>query len=322
MINFFYHPGYAKRKKVIFTLNLRRSVLLNKLINLTYLFNIPFPSNYITNGTHKCMNNSLKALRKNTKSSYNKDLYPNSYILQFDWYGEKMLNQILNNKIQNKKILIGPLYTNEQLKNLVKYVNKYDFIKIVAASKNAAQNISNNNLQINKDSLCVIPTGIISEKKLLKMNTLARNDRCLIYYKNREEEELQKVTEFLKNKNYAYDLFEYGKYSNSQLIRAAKNNKFCILLNSSESQGIAVQEIMSANIPLYVWNISSKYDSSVPYFDERCGIATYNYDEFVNKFELFINTLNSYSPKQLILDKLTFEKFIQNLEYEFDEITC
>ena len=91
MINFFYHPGYTKRKKKILTIKLHESVIVNKLINLTYFFNLTFPDTFITNGTHKCLNNTLKALKQNTNSYYNKDVYPHSYILQFDWYGKKSL---------------------------------------------------------------------------------------------------------------------------------------------------------------------------------------------------------------------------------------
>ena len=103
------------------------------------------------------MNNTLKALKQNTNSYYNKDSCPNSYILQFDWYGEKVLNQLLNNEQNNKKILIGPLYTDEQLKNLSKYIEKYKFIKVIAASKYSAEKILNNkNLNIDKENICIV----------------------------------------------------------------------------------------------------------------------------------------------------------------------
>ncbi len=324
MINFFYHPGYVKRKKKFLTIKLNNSVLVNKLINFTYFFNFTFPNRFITNGTHKCMNNTLKALKQNTNSYYNKDNCPNSYILQFDWYGEKVLNQLLNNEQNNKKILIGPLYTDEQLKNLSKYIEKYKFIKVIAASKYSAEKILNNkNLNIDKENICIIPTGIISEKRLNNLKKSKRNSDCLVYFKNRDEIDLQKVIEFLKSKSISYRLFEYGKYKNNALINAAKKSEFCVMINGSESQGIATQEILMMDLPIYVWNLPrenlNNFASSVPYFDSRCGIITNSFDEFINNFEIFINKLNLYNPSSLIEDKLTFEKFINNLQYQFDE---
>lgn len=322
MINFFYHPGYTKRKKKVFTIKLHESVIINKLINLTYFFNLTFPDTFITNGTHKCMNNTLKALKQNTNSYYNKDVYPNSYILQFDWYGEKVLNQLLNNKIKNKKILVGPLYTEEQLKKLSEYIQNYKFIKIIAASTYSAEKILiDKSLNIKKDDICIIPTGIISEKKLNNPKNTKRNEHCLIYYKNREAKDLQKITEFLNLKSIQYKLFEYGKYSNNDLKKEARKSRFCVMLNATESQGIALQEILAMNLPVYIWDLPTnklnRFASSAPYFDSRCGIITNNYEEFINNFEIFIAKLNSFKPDKLVEDKLTFEKFINSLQNEF-----
>ena len=322
MFNFFYHPGYAKRKKVILTLKFQESILINKLIDFTYYFNLIFPNRYITNGAHKCINNTLKALKTNKTSAYNKNVYQNTYILQFDWYGEKVLNDLLKSPIVNKKILIGPLYTTDQLKRLSSYIAKHSFIKIVAASKYAVnKSLSERNINLQESNFCVIPTGVTSRGKI---SFKTRNEKCLIYYKNREQKDLKRVIEFLNNKNINYDLFEYGKYSNNKLISAAKNNKFCIMLNSSESQGIAVQEILSMNLPMYVWDLPTDsknyFASSIPYFDERCGMVTNSYEQFLDNYETFINQLSTYKPREYILDKLSFDVFLNNLQSEFDEI--
>ncbi|MDA9645447.1 hypothetical protein N9T02_01080 [Candidatus Actinomarina] len=324
MINFYYHPGYSKRKKKVFTLKVRSSVLVNKFINVAFFFNSTFPNRYITNGAHKCINNTLIALKKSTISNYNKGIYPNSYILQFDWYGEKVLNKLLNNDLLDKKILIGPLYTIDQLKKLATYTKDYKFIKVVAASNYSIEKlISRNDIQITRERFCVIPTGIFSEKKIsTTYQSNNRNNRCLIYYKNRNMEDLNKVINFLKNRNIPYDLFEYGKYSNHKLLKTAKRNKFCILINSAESQGIAVQEMLSMNLPIYVWDLPASelncFASSVPYFNEKCGMVTNSYDEFVNSFDKFINEYSFYRPSEYVLANLTHEKFIKNLKLQFD----
>ena len=62
------------------------------------------------------------------------------------------------------------------------------------------------------------------------------------------------VIEFLKSKDIKYDIIEYGNYSNNQLIKLSKRNHYGILLASTESQGFAIQEIMSNNLPMIVWD--------------------------------------------------------------------
>ena len=41
---------------------------------------------------------------------------------------------------------------------------------------------------------------------------------------------------------------------NNQLIKLSKRNHYGILLASTESQGFAIQEIMSNNLPMIVWD--------------------------------------------------------------------
>jgi hypothetical protein len=323
MINFYYHPGYVKRSKKIFTIKLRESVLINKFIDIAYFFNLIFPNRFITNGTHKCINNTLRALKGNAK--YNKHVYSNSYIVQFDWFGEQILKQIIDNNASNKKVLVGPLYTDKQLKSLSKYIQNYNFIKVVAASNYSTKKIlSSADTDIKKKDICVIPTGVISKNSKNRATLKNRNKKCLIYYKNRSKEDLLKVIKFLNSRDISYDLFEYGKYSNSKLIKAAKNNRFCILLNSAESQGIAVQEVLSMNLPIYVWDLPSDklnhFGSSTPYFDERCGVVVNSYNEFLENFQIFIKNLDLLKPREFILEELTYEKFFTNLQNQFDEI--
>lgn len=322
MLNIFYQPDYTKRKREVFTFKLKESKLLNKLIDISYKFNFAIPNRYISNGPHKAMNNLIKTFKNDNNIVFNKLTYNFSYIIQFDWFGERILKKIITNTNQKKSVLIGPLYTDQQLKKLVDYTKSYNFIKIVAASKNAVDYINENfDYKVDREKFVIIPTGVVSEKSLLKLPSKKRNKKCLIYFKNRKISELNKIKNLLNMRNIEFDIFEYGKYDNQKLIKAAKSSKFCIVLNSSESQGLAIQELMACNIPMFIWDTplakSKKYFSSVPYFDERCGIVVSNFHEFSNNFENFLNNLNFYEPKKLILEQLTFDKFKENLFFHF-----
>jgi hypothetical protein len=90
-----------------------------------------------------------------------------------------------------------------------------------------------------------------------------------------------------------------------------------------ESQGIALQEAMSMNLPVFAWDQEKWLDpsrmawgetdtpaSSVPYFDERCGATFRDLNSFREKFDRFWEkvTEKKYAPREYVLENLTLEK--------------
>ena len=65
-------------------------------------------------------------------------------------------------------------------------------------------------------------------------------------------EELDLITNFLEIRKMDYKIFEYGRYKNSEMIKYAKTSKFGLVLGRTESQGIAINEMMATNLPLLV----------------------------------------------------------------------
>ena len=62
------------------------------------------------------MNNVVKTFKKNKLASFNKIQFENSFITQFDDFGEDTLKKIIKNNKKNSKVIVGPLYTTNQLK--------------------------------------------------------------------------------------------------------------------------------------------------------------------------------------------------------------
>ena len=326
MINLFYNPGYVKRKKRIFAINLKDSRLLNLIINLFYFFNFVMPDRYITNGPHKLMNNLIKTFKNDKNFKFNSLVYDNTYIVQFDEFGENVLKQIIESDNSNKKVLIGPLYTLEQLKTLINYHKQYEYIKIAVASKATFDLLINDiDSSLDKTRIVIAPTGVVSLSKLQNTKQKNRNDRCLIYFKNRKDSELDSVKNILKKFDIDFDLFVYKKYKNNRLKQLSKINRFGILLTTTESQGFAVQEMLSCNLPLLVWDSQHAYyddvkvsGTSVPYWDERCGVKVNNFQEFEESFENFIKNLNKFKPSEIVREKLTFEVVKEKIIQEFE----
>ena len=150
---------------------------------------------------------------------------------------------------------------------------------------------------------------------------------CLIYFKRRDQSELEVVKKFLVSKGLSYRMVEYGGYSEDGFKQLVNGAKFCFLINGTESQGIAVQEIMSMGVPIIAWDIKEWLDqgetyrvpaTSIPYWDERCGEVFFNKDELDETFSKFYATINEYDPKSFIRDNLSFNKTVKQLMEIFD----
>ena len=107
----------------------------------------------------------------------------------------------------------------------------------------------------------------------------------LIYFKRRSIEDLNYCCNLLDIKGLTYKIVAYGFYTEEQFKNILDECKYAIIIDGAESQGIAIQEIMSCNLPLLVWDIElwrdrgDKYTveaTSIPYFNETCGLSFKN----------------------------------------------
>ena len=159
-----------------------------------------------------------------------------------------------------------------------------------------------------------------------KFKPITNNERkkVFIYFKRRKNEELNVITSFLNNKNIEYKIFDYIKqYDEEDYLKYLQNSKYGIILGAHESQGFAIEEAFSCNVPLLIWNVKSinqeegvNYPdikaTSIPYWDERCGEYFYDTNEFESKYEEFINKLDTYKPREYVLENLSVEKCAEN----------
>jgi len=151
-----------------------------------------------------------------------------------------------------------------------------------------------------------------------------------VYFKRRNPTELHMVLQFLQIHNIPFNVFDYVKrYSEDDYLKCLQNAKYGIWIDAHESQGFALQEALSCNVPLLVWNVTSmkqEHDSiyddvfatTIPYWDERCGEVFYNYDDFITTFNRFLMGIdcNQYRPREFVLETLSIdvcEKHFMNL---------
>lgn len=141
-----------------------------------------------------------------------------------------------------------------------------------------------------------------------------------IYFKRRKPSQLNFIKDFLNNKKISYKIFDYvNKYKEEDYIRCLQNAKFGIVVDAHESQGFAIEEALSCNVPLIVWNVTfmsqeegANYPnipcSNIAYWDERCGEFFYRVEDFDNTYNKFVSKIDTYKPREYILEHLCQEK--------------
>lgn len=146
-----------------------------------------------------------------------------------------------------------------------------------------------------------------------------KRSKVFIYYKRRLPEELESVKSFLTDKNIEYKIFDYVKrYDEHEYLDYLQESKYGIIVDAHESQGFAIEEALSCNVPLLIWNtrdMSQEYGggynkvpcTTIPYWNERCGEYFYDQSEFIETYDKFIDKLDTYKPREYVLDNLSVE---------------
>lgn len=153
-----------------------------------------------------------------------------------------------------------------------------------------------------------------------------KSNVAIIYIKDRRGQDVDVVKSLFKEKfiGYTFVEFDYTKtYKENDLLASAKVAKACLLIDASESQGFAVQQILSANVPVLCYDnlISTSISppeppalkfgifSSRSTWDESCGEYFYSPQIINRALDKFYKGVNSgrYHPRQFILRELSDE---------------
>jgi hypothetical protein len=162
---------------------------------------------------------------------------------------------------------------------------------------------------------------------------------CLLYFKHRRQEDIEYVENILQAKNITYRKFIYGKYKEEDYIKTLNECNYAVWVTSTESQGFALQECLSMNVPIVVWNATSLFDeytlegkhvykdrigqyelkgTTIPYWDERCGISFIKKEEFETSLEVMRGSYTKFHPRDFVLENLSpkvcMERLLKNLK--------
>ena len=233
--------------------------------------------------------------------------------------GTKLNTNFYNSKIKNSIIGPGsidfPWNHGKIFTDYPKILVPSDWVKNLWVSQGAPEDKINS-------WFGGIDVDLFEPKKNIKYD-------CLILFKNRSQNDLDIIKNILDEKKLSYFVLSNGLYDEEIFLKITNSCKFCIVLHNTETQGFAIMEVMSMDLPMLVFDFNiweSQYDNatSVPYFEEKCGRIVgqkdFNLETINSNIDLFLNDIDYFSPRNVILEKYTLEHSIKLLDKYFKEI--
>lgn len=232
-------------------------------------------------------------------------------------------DEILYERKWKCPVVFGPSFGINPVSN-PDILQQYPIKKLIVPCtwlKDLFSNYGSNNVE-------VWPVGIDTDAYKV-VNNIKKYD-FLIYNKIRWEHKkmdndlVEPIKQYLTKNNLTYTELKYGFYKPADLKNKLASCKCAIFLCEHETQGIAYQQILSSGVPILAWDrggfwqdpnwypnkIKFQPVSSVPYWDEYCGIKFTDFDGFgiaLSKF-LDLNSSGFFNPRNYILNNLTLEK--------------
>jgi hypothetical protein len=143
-------------------------------------------------------------------------------------------------------------------------------------------------------------------------------DKVLIYLKNKNFF-FEKCINYLNKNNINFQIIKYGSFSHKKYYKLLRESRILIYFSSSESQGIAMQEAWSENVPTLVYKHSFFIygkrrfkSSSSPYLNKSCGFFFKNFNQFTIKFDE-LNGNKRLAPKKWINKNMTQDISVKKL---------
>ncbi|OLP18179.1 glycosyltransferase [Leptolyngbya sp. 'hensonii'] len=178
------------------------------------------------------------------------------------------------------------------------------------------------------DRVLAWPVGIDTEQWRPVPDSLKDID-ILLYDKVRWQrghygpELIQPIQALLAQRGLKVAVLRYGAYQEAEFHHLLRRSRAMIFLCEHETQGIAYQQALACNVPILAWDRGGFWQdpsyypskvqygpvSSVPYWDDRCGLKFASLNEFPAQLDAFLAGLSQrqFCPREYILENLTLE---------------
>lgn len=210
----------------------------------------------------------------------------------------------------SKKLIVGPNVTvlpsdnNRLLEN-----PEIDTILVPSEWTKEAHALASPKI---KNSIRIWPAGVSIPSE---SDIQTRKNKYILFVKDAPSELVEHVTKLLTTLTLPFDTLRYGTFTQKEYFEKLKAAKGMIYLQKVESQGIALQEAWSFNVPTLVWNKGHfKYPHtnievtgaiSAPYLSPETGMFFSNIDDVEVKLREFVSHIDSFTPRTYCIDNLS-----------------
>ncbi len=176
------------------------------------------------------------------------------------------------------------------------------------------------------------PFAVDIQKFQPQIDTIKDID-ILVYYKNRNKTLYENIINKLNTLNVKYHIITYGSYNENDYKNLLSRSKFMLVIDASESQGFALQEAMSMDVPLLVFDVKSMHDeyykgteesyakypdkkmlaTSVPYWSDKCGIKISEITEIEAAIKFMLENYHRFDPRSYIVENLSEKPCINRI---------
>lgn len=160
------------------------------------------------------------------------------------------------------------------------------------------------------------PSGVNAEYWKPTNTPAQSNKKVLIYWKTESREFCNKVRDILLHYGWTPLIIQYGNYKQDHYKNLLNQVKFAIFLSVTESQGLALAECWSMNIPTLVWDsgkplayLGKIYNnpSSCPYLTDNTGKRWKELSELEDLLKNIDQYWHEFSPREWVLNNMTDE---------------
>lgn len=167
------------------------------------------------------------------------------------------------------------------------------------------------------DKMLCCPVGLDvsvldDTKNLPKTIDVVVYDKIRWYRETLVSEVRDRLVRKLEAEGLTWQILEYGKHTQQMYFAALRAARSMAFLCEHETQGLACEEALAMNVPVFAWEEERLVDprqlpfaaadlqvSNVPYFDETCG-RTFKVPDLETSFDAFWAALPGFHPRDYI----------------------
>lgn len=289
---------------------------------LTFSFNILIPKKYGGHaGVTKSLIDGFKTLKVtfNYNPKFSNQLHDTVIVLS----GIDALAQCIQLKRSNriKTLLAGPNLCVLPSDHQELFSN--EMIDICITNSNWTQQAFQNDMPVLKNKIKIWPAGVNEEYWKPKPSRSNRKC-CLFYIKTPPPKGLQEYESITKKAGFDIIYLYYGKYKPADYKASLEKVTFITYFGTTESQGLALLEAWSMNIPslvlehtIFEYHQTQFEASSAPYLTPATGQFFKDIHQYKSILATF--SISSFSPRNWVMNNMTNAKSSEKMLEILDE---